>query len=46
MAKTIKITRKELYSKGRQKARITKSGKQPEALDKETLINLIKAMKQ
>ena len=46
MAKKIRITRQELYSKGSKKGKIVKLCQQSEVLDKEALISLIKAMKQ
>lgn len=46
MGKTITIARRDLYSKDRQKAKTIKTNNQAEIFDKETLIKLIKAMKQ
>ena len=46
MKKTIKITRKALLSKDHKQTTVKKEGKEPERIDKETLIALIKAMKQ
>ena len=46
MKKTIKINREALLSKDHKQTTIKKEGKKPECIDKETLIALIKAMKQ
>ena len=46
MKKTIKITRKALLSKDHKQTTVKKEGKEPERIDKETLLALIRAMKQ
>ena len=44
--KTVKIERQALLAKEYKQTTIKKEGKEPERIDKETLIALIKAMKQ
>jgi hypothetical protein len=46
MTKTFKTTREALLSKDHKQTTVKKEGKEPERIDKETLIALIKAMKQ
>lgn len=46
MKKTIKISRQALLAKEYKQTTVKKKGKEPERIDKETLIALIKAMKQ
>lgn len=46
MTKTFKTTREALLSKDHKQTTVKKEGKESERIDKETLIALIKAMKQ
>ena len=46
MAKIIETSRKALLSKEHKQTTIKKEGKEPERIDKETLLALIRAMKQ
>ena len=46
MTKTFKTTREARLSKDHKQTTVKKKGKEPEHIDKETLIALIKAMKQ
>jgi hypothetical protein len=44
--KTIKISRQALLAKEYKQTTVKKEGKEPERIDKETLLALIRAMKQ
>jgi hypothetical protein len=46
MTKTFKTTREALLSKDHKQTTVKKEGKEPERIDKETLLALIRAMKQ
>jgi hypothetical protein len=46
MTKTFKTTREALLSKDHKQTTVKKKGKEPEHIDKETLLALIRAMKQ